>query len=234
MRWPLVALASMVAITAPLLARAEPQVVRAAPIRGDDPWSPRRLFNAGLAEEERGNLTRAVQFLMAARLSDRHSVADELYAKGAGLRLLRLLASHDDDAAAAAAVLVRADGAQASDLAPLVRTLLRRLDQPGRPELEVVKGHISSVRYDRRAQSTSVEVETDGDERRLFLADGPVGPFSAGDPVRLLVRRERTRASAGWRVVAMGHAKADGWQLLAVSGLPGEPGPEYGALLFRP
>lgn len=213
---------------------AKPQLVRAAPIRGTRIQSPRRLFNTGLAQEEQGNVTKAVQFYLSARLSVRHSFADELYARGAGYRLVRILAGYDDDAAAAAAMLVsdEADSPVTSDLAPLVRTLLRRLDDEGAgPDLESARGVIVSVRYKPRTEQTVIEVMEDEEERRLVLAEGPVGPFSAGDPVRILVRRDRHRAFAGWRLVAIGHAKADGWQLLSVSGLPGQAGAEYGVLL---
>lgn len=233
MRWLAMVLVLVAADTS--VAWAKPQLVRAAPVRGTRIQSPRRLFNSGLVEEEQGNVTRAVQFYLSARLSIRRSFADELYARGAGYRLVRILAGYDDDAAAAAAMLVsdEAESPATSDLAPLVRTLLRRLDDDGTgADLEVALGVIASVRYKPRTRQTVIEIMAEEEnERRLVLAEGPVGPFSAGDPVRILVRRDRSRAYAGWRLVAVGHAEADGWQLLSVSGLPGQAGDEYGALL---
>jgi hypothetical protein len=209
-------------------AQPKPTLVRAAPLRSGDVQSPRRLFNTGLSEEEQGNLTRAVQYYLSARLSIRHSFADELYARGAGYRLVRILAGYDDDAAAAAAMLVSSDDTTlSSDLAPLIRTLLRRLMD----DLEAKKGVISSIRYRAKDNHTVIEIEGQDDERQLILAEGSVGPFSAGDRVRILMRRDRKQAYAGWRLVAMGPAENDSWQMLAVSGLPGEPGEAYGALL---
>jgi hypothetical protein len=208
-------------------AAAKPILVRAAPVRGGDVQSPRRLFNTGLSEEEGGNFTRAVQYYLSARLSLRHSFADELYARGAGYRLVRILAGYDDDAAAAAAMLVsvEADATLSSDLAPLIRSLLNR-------DLERTKGVISSIRFRPRDHQSVIELEVEGEEeKRLILADGVVGPFSAGDQVRILIRKDRKHAFAGWRLIAIGHADADGWQMLAVTGLPGEAGEAYGALL---
>jgi hypothetical protein len=207
-------------------AQAKPTLVRAAPLRGGELQSPRRLFNIGLREEDQGNFTRAVQYYLSARLSSRNSFADELYARGAGYRLVRILAEYDDDAAAAAAMLVSSDEPHSSDLAPLIRTLLRRLME----DLESKKGVIASVRYRARDNQTVIEME-DGDDRALILTDGAVGPFSAGDHVRILVRRDRKQALAGWRLVAIGPAGTDSWQMLAVSGLPGEAGEAFGALL---
>jgi hypothetical protein len=223
----LLPVALLLAVASP--AQAKPTLVRAAPLRGGELQSPRRLFNIGLNEEEQGNLTRAVQFYLSARLSVRHSFADELYARGAGYRLVRILAGYDDDAAAAAAMLVSsdADAPISSDLAPLIRTLLRRLME----DLESKKGVISSIRYRARENQTVIEIEGLDDERQLILAEGSVGPFSAGDRVRILMRRDRKQALAGWRLVAIGPSENDSWQMLAVSGLPGEPGEAYGSLL---
>jgi hypothetical protein len=199
-------------------AEAKPTLVRAAPLRGGEIQSPRRLFNTGLKEEEEGNLTRAVQFYLSARLSLRQSFADELYARGAGYRLVRILAGYDDDAAAAAAMLVTAeDTSLSSDLAPLIRTLLRRMME----DLESKTGIISSIRFRARDNQTVIEIE-EGEERHLVLADGSVGPFSAGDEVRILMRRDRKAAYAGWRMIAIGPADTDSWQMLSVSGLPGD------------
>ncbi len=208
-------------------------LVRAAPLRTGAILSPRRLFNNGLSEEEQGNMTRAVQYYLSARLSARHSFADQLYARGAGYRLVRVLAGYDDDAAAAAAMLVSEIDPSSSDLAPLIRTLLRRLDDEGDgADLVTKKGVILSIRYRVHEKQSVLEMDLDGDdEKQLILADGGVGPFSAGDRVRVLVRRDRKRAYAGWRLIAVGHADADGWQMLAVSGLPGDAGEAYGALL---
>ncbi|MCK6544336.1 hypothetical protein L6R52_00555 [Myxococcota bacterium] len=207
-------------------------IVRAAPLRGDAEWPPRRLFNAGLEAEQQGNKTRAVQLYMSARLAARGTIADELYARGAGLKLVRILAGYDDDAATAAALLVTSEAGEktTTDLAPLIRTLLRRVDREDQ-ELQVLRGTIASIRFHQGRASIELAL-ADGD-RRIVAADGAVGPFSAGDEVRAFVRRDSTRAAAGWRLVGMGHAKADGWQLLAVSGLPGQAGPAYGALMHR-
>lgn len=233
--WKLLLLGAV--LGAPSAARAEGEVelVRAAPLRGDAEWPPRRLFNAGLDAEERGNKTLAVQLYMSARLAARGSVADQLYARGAGLRLVRILAGYDDDAAAAAAMLVdrEASGDRATtDLAPLIRTLLRRVERAEGGELSILTGTIASIRVLPSGQA-SIELEAAGAERTMILAEGPVGPFSAGDPVRAVVRKESSRAAASWRLIGMGLAGADGWQLLAVAGLPGEPGPAYGALMGK-
>src|SRR5262249_17872838 len=125
------------------------QLVRAAPLRGDPEWPPRRLFNAALSAEEQGNKTLAVQLYMSARLAARDSLADELYARGAGLRLVRILAGYDDDAAAAAAMLVTKEaGPKATtDLAPLIRTLMRRFERTDDKELTYLTGVISAIRF---------------------------------------------------------------------------------------
>jgi hypothetical protein len=210
----------------------KPTLVRAAPLRTGEIQSPRRLFNTGLQEEEQGNLTRAVQFYLSARLSLRRSIADELYARGAAYRLVRILAGYDDDAAAAAALLVASETlTPTSDLAPLIRTLLRRLDE-GRhgPDLQAIQGVIASIRYRARDDLTVIELE-EGSERRLILTEGVVGPVSAGDRVRVMVRRDRKHAIAGWRLIAIGAVEGFSWQMLAVSGLPGDAGEAQGALL---
>jgi hypothetical protein len=213
-------------------AAASEELLRAAPLRGDPEWSPRRLFNAGLAAEDNGNKTLAVQLYMSARLAARGGIADDLYARGAGLRLVRVLAGYDDDAAAAAAYLVQREaGVRATtDLAPLIRTLLRRFD---RDELALLTGTIMSVRVQKTTGHALVALHTEDGERRVVYAEGFVGPFSAGDPVRVLVKKENSRSAASYRLVAMSHAKADGWQILGVSGLPGEAGPAYGAPLAQ-
>ena len=205
------------------------RLVMAAPVKGGAEWSPRRLFNAGLEAEERGNLVHATQLYMAARLATRTVFADDLYARGSGLRLLRVLAGRDSDAAVAAAILV-AGSARASDLAPLVRSLVRRLHNE--PRLEALSGTILSMRYHRRTGRVLVELEDEMSKVvRIVDAEGPVGPFSAGHRVRAVVRRMYGDAEAGWRVVALAAGDADGWQLLRVRGLPGEPVRGSGALL---
>jgi hypothetical protein len=217
-------------------AAEDKQLVRAAPLRGDPDWSPRRLFNAALSAEEQGNRTLAVQLYMSARLAARDSIADELYARGAGLRLVRILAGYDDDAAAAAAMLVTKEaGPRATtDLAPLIRTLMRRFERSDDRELTYLTGTIGAIRV-KSSGEAYIELHLDDavkeGEKRTIVAEGPVGPFSAGDPVRVLAKRDVIRALTRWRLVAMAHARADGWQILSVSGLPGEPGPAYGALL---
>ncbi len=212
------------------------QMVRAAPLRGDAEWPPRRLFNAALDAEERGNLTLAVQLYMSARLAARDSIADELYARGAGLRLVRILAGFDDDAAAAAAMLVtkEAEARPTTDLAPLIRTLMRRFERTDDKELTYLTGKIASIRV-KPSGLAYIELDLDDavteGEKRTIVAEAAVGPFSAGDPVRVLARKEGMRTLTRWRLVAMSHVKADGWQILAVNGLPGAAGPAYGALL---
>jgi hypothetical protein len=202
-------------------AAGRPQLVRAESVRGPAVLSPRRLFNTGLIEEEQGNLLKAVQFYMSARLSLRSSFADELYARGASYRLVRILAGYDDDAAAAAAVSISThpDAQVPSDLAPLIRSLLRRIDDDEKDgDLETASGVIESLRFRDVSRQTVIELAV-GDERRLVMADGSIGPFSAGDSVRVLARRDRSRALASWRLIAIGPAEADGWQLLAVANL---------------
>src|SRR5262245_30870241 len=208
--------------------RAEDQqIVRAAPLRQDAEWPPRRLFNAGLDAEQRGNLTLAVQLYMSARLAVRVSIADDLYARGAALRLVRILSGYDDDAAAAVASLIKEE--TSTDLAPLIRSLTRRIERSGeKDELAFMTGTIASVRVPNHASHALIELRlNDEGDRRIIAAEGPVGPFSAGDPVRVIVRKDPTRASSSWRLIGMAHAKADGWQILAISGLPGDPGPAY-------
>jgi hypothetical protein len=225
MRWSvalgaLLALSSAVADAAP-----DRQLIRAASVTGNESWSPRRLFNAGLDEEEQGDPVAAVRLYLSARLSQRQSFADQLYARGAGLRLVRVLATVDEDAAIAAALLVTAEAdGSTTDLAPLIRTLLRRLDTSS--DLMVVRGVIAAVRYHKKLAVSVLELEPEaGDDRRLIIAEGTVGPFTAGDEVKLLVRRDPSRALAAWRMVAMGRGNADGWQLISVVGLPAEAGP---------
>jgi hypothetical protein len=171
---------------------------------------------------------------MSARLAVRVSVADELYARGAALRLVRILSAHDDDAAAAVAALIKEEATDrtTTDLAPLIRSLLRRFEKESR-DLSFMTGTIASVRVPSGSSYALIELNLDGGEgeRRIIAAEGPVGPFSAGDPVRVLVRKDNTRASSSWKLIGMAHAKADGWQILAISNLPGEPGPAYGALI---
>jgi hypothetical protein len=179
------------------------------------------LFNAGLAAEEEGNLARACQLYMAARLATRTAFADGLYARGAGLRLLRVLAGRDEDAATAAAILV-ANAARVSDLEPLARLLLKRLDGEA-SEIEQWIGTILSVRYSPGSGHVSVELSADeAGEMRVVESEAPIGPFSAGDRVRVLMRRVSGRAAFAWRVVAVAGEQADGWQLMRVRALPGE------------
>ncbi len=194
--------------------------VVAASTRSEE-QSPRRLFNAGLRAEETGNLALACQLFMAARLAGRDGVADKLYARGAALRLVRLLAGRDDDAASAAAVLIE-DRGESSDLGPLVRTLLRRV-QGERPAVEIVTGTLLSTRWTRATDGVLLELELDGGDTRVVEADAPVSPLSAGLRVRAMVRKTSGRAAAGWRLIAMGREQADGWQLIRVADLPGTP-----------
>jgi hypothetical protein len=124
-------------------------------------------------------------------------------------------------------VSLEADASFSSDLAPLIRTLLNR-------DLERTTGVIASVRYRPREDQSVIELEVDGEsDKRLILAEGVIGPFTAGDHVRLLIRKDRKHAFAGWRLIAAGPSEADGWQMLAVTGLPGEAGEAFGALLRK-
>lgn len=234
MRSVLAVAALLTFIAAPAQAD-EQKIVRAAPLRQDSDWPPRRLFNAGLEAEQKGNLVVAVQLYMSARLASRVSIADDLYARGAALRLVRILSAHDDDAAAAVATLIKEEAGDrtSTDLAPLIRSLIRRADRANdEHELSFMTGTIASIRVPNNASNALIELRLEGEgERRIISAEGPVGPFSAGDPVRVMVKRDNTRAASAWKLIGMAHAKADGWQILAISGLPGAPGPAYGALI---
>lgn len=213
-------IAALMTATPPSLAVAAPCLVRAAPASGSATWSPRRLFNAGLGAEEKGDPLTAVRLYLAARLADRHSFADELYAKGAGLRLIRVLAGYDDDAATAVALLVEDEVERPStDLAPLIRTLVRRLDPEEGRELELVHGRVDALRFRDADGAAVVEIGLADGTRRTIAAHGPIGPFSAGDEVRALVRRDRHGEWNEWRLVSMAFSKKDGWGLLAVEGL---------------
>lgn len=229
-------LLSVAALATALPARAEDEkIIRAAPLRQDSDWPPRRLFNAGLDAEQHGNITFAVQLYMSARLAVRASVADDLYARGAALRLVRILAGYDDDAAAAVASLIREEAGErtTTDLAPLLRSLIRHIERGAdKEEMVFMLGTIASIRVPQGATHALIELRLDNEgERRIIAAEGPVGPFSAGDPVRVVVKKDNTRAASSWKLIGMAHAKADGWQILAIAGLPGEPGPAYGALI---
>jgi hypothetical protein len=206
-------------------------LVLAAPTRSAEEASPRRLFNAALRAEEKGDLLAATQLLLAARLAPRRALADTLYARGAGLRLVRLLAPRDDDAALAAALLVD-DGGVSSDLAPLIRALMRRLDDGREAPVKVWSGVLTQLRYEARLDRVYAELELDGGARHLFEADGPIGPFSAGHRVTVMVHESRSvRGASRIALVAMKSARLDGWQLLRVRRLPGRGvDPELGAL----
>jgi hypothetical protein len=143
---------------APAALAAEPaRLVFAAPTRAGEEWSARRLFNAALRAEERGNLMAACQLFMASRLAPRASFADVLYARGAALRLVRLLAGRDDDAALASALIIE-DRGETSDLGPLIRSLMRRL----RPEPEVDVQHHRPLRYAPKTEHVTMELRLDG------------------------------------------------------------------------
>lgn len=201
---------------------AKPALVRAAPAAGTATWSPRRLFNAGLAAEERHDPQAAIELYLAARLSARSAFADELYAKGAGLRLVRVLSRFDEDAATAVALHVadEARGQGTTDLAPLIRTLVRRVMGKRRTDLELVRGRIDAIRYREADGAAVVDIGLPSGAKRVVAAHGPVGPFSAGDNVRVLIRRERHGSWAEWRLISMSYKKQDGWKLIAVEGLP--------------
>jgi hypothetical protein len=214
-------------------AEAPARLVFAAPPRAGEEWPPRRLFNAGLEAEERGNLVMACQLYLAARLSGRAALADELYARGAALRLVRILLGYDDDAAVAAALLA-APATEGSDLAPVVKGLIRRLErgsEKNEKSLELLSGILLSVRFQRSSGQVFLELEPDNGERRIIVAESPVGPFSAGQRVKMLIQKLRGNANAGWRLLALAGDHADGWQIIRVRGLPGSPTPADGELL---
>ncbi len=179
--------------------------------------SPRRLFNKGLAAEEEGDILGAVASYMAARLAPRTSFADTLYARGAGLRMIRVLAGRDDDAAAAVASVLASNGGArpGTDLSPLVRSLLARADQ----ELRSVKGVLLSVHLLKEGGTRLVIAEEDG-ARHVVRAAAPVGPFSPGDPVRLLVRPQIEREAT---LVVLGRQGERGWRLMTLSWLTHRP-----------
>lgn len=204
--------------------------VVAASTRSEE-QSPRRLFNMGLRAEESGNLALACQLFMAARLAGRDSVADVLYARGAALRMVRVLAGRDDDAASAAAVLIE-DAGESSDLGPLVRTLLRRV-HGDRPSVELLSATLVSTRWTRATDGVLLELELDNGDTRIVEADAPVSPLSAGLRIRAVVRKTSGRAASSWRLIAMGREQADGWQLIRVADLPGTPMDVDGAWASR-
>lgn len=217
---------------APAALAAEPaRLVFAAPTRAGEEWSARRLFNAALRAEERGNLMAACQLFMASRLAPRASFADVLYARGAALRLVRLLAGRDDDAALASALIIE-DRGETSDLGPLIRSLMRRLEA-GKPEVELLSGTIASLRYVPKTEHVTMELELDGGDRRVIEAEAPVAPFSAGNRVTTLVRRVAGRAQASLHLVALGRERLDGWVLLRVRDLPGDPFDAEGSMIGR-
>ncbi|MFO0726773.1 MAG: hypothetical protein U1E65_23500 [Myxococcota bacterium] len=226
----LIALA-LSAVAGPSSADESSRLVFAAPTRAGEEWSARRLFNAALRSEERGNLLAACQLFMASRLAPRSSFADVLYARGAALRLVRLLAGRDDDAALAAAMLIE-DKGETSDLGPLIRTLMRRLESE-RSEVELMTGTLLSLRYNPRTERVTIEVEVDGGDRKIIEADGAVAPFSAGNRVTALVRRVSGRASAGLHLIGLSKEGHDGWTMLRIHGLPGDPFEKEGSLIGR-
>lgn len=188
------------------------ELVRAAaPTSGRVP-SPRRLFNSGLAAEEQGQGPQAVARYLQARMVPRTSFADALYARGAGLRLLRLLAGRDDDAATAIAALLARDGEPepGSELSPLMRSLLARVGE----RLEVWTGVVTAVTLDRAGGAWLTLRRPDGDARKVW-SPAPVSPFSAGDPARVVARRR----GDDYVLVALGRPETRTWGLLAVRGL---------------
>lgn len=204
-------------VLALVLAGAPAAVARPALVRADAEArpgpSPRRLFNMGLVAEQRGDGLTAVARYMAARLAPRTSFADDLYARGAGLRLLRLLAGRDDDAAAAVAAALASDGSAkpGTDLSPLVRSLLRRLER----EFLVVEGIIEGVKLDAEG-GTRLVIRDGAGAEHVIRAPAPVGPFTAGDAVRVVARRHLEGEAT---LVALGHTESDAWRLMAVRGL---------------
>ena len=115
-----------------------PRLLFAAPLTEHAPRSPRQLFNAALSAEEQSNVTKACQLYLAARLAPRAAFADELYARGAAIRLVRLLAERDEDAAAAAALMVHgtisykeamSQSADPEDLSLKLRRMFPNLEQ---------------------------------------------------------------------------------------------------------
>lgn len=203
---------------AALLAQADlgaPRLIAAGDGFETAAWSARRWFNAGLVAEEAKDLPAACAAFLAALSTQGDGVADEVYSRGAGLRLVRVLAGRDDDAATAAALLVAP--ARFSELGPLIRMLRRRVET-GDGGLEEASGLLASVRVDRGSGRVALELETEAGSR-IVLAPGSVAPFSAGDRVRALLKRTRGSATAGWEIIALGYANASGWRLLRVAGL---------------
>jgi len=221
---------AILALVGQLATPAESRTVLAAAQATDSAWSPRRLFNAGLVAEETGNLTEACQFMMAARLTMRRGFTDDLYAKGALLRLLKIVAGRDEDAATAAAFQV-ARAARSSALDPMVKMLVRRLDRTD--DLASVTGTILSVRLDKRTRHLMIELEPDHGTARIIDVGPRLGSFTAGHRVRALLRRVDGRARAGWRLVALSAERAEGWELMRVRGLEGAPVPSHGGPLGR-
>lgn len=219
---------ALAALVGQIAAVDDSRLVFAAAQAGGAEWSARRLFNAGLIAEEGGSLFEACQFYLAARLTAGEGFADGLYAKGAGLRLLGILSVRDEDAATAAALQV-SDGGRFSELEPVAKMLLHRLE--GADGVEVGSATILSVRFNKRTNRVLLELESDGGSARIVDAGANIAPFSAGHRVRAMVRRIRGTASAGWRLVALSAEHAPGWQVLRVRGLTGEPVPAHGALL---
>jgi len=206
--WAIGALVASLVASAPSGTDA-PALVHAAPTEGRAA-SPRRLFNMGLAAEEQGDGLAAVARYMAARAVPRTSFADSLYARGAGLRLIRLLAGRDDDAAAAVATaLAQDDGpGPGTELSPLVRSLLAHVER----DLLSVQGILVSVRLDAQGGTDLVVVDAGGVAHSVH-AIAPVHPFTAGDSVRFLARRVGQAAA---HLVAMARSEVLAWRLLEV------------------
>ncbi len=178
--------------------------------------SPRQLFNQGLGHEERGERTEAIRAYLAAGLGSKSSFADELYAQGAGLRLVRLLAGEDDDAALAVAIGLAGEVDQEEPASPLLRSLLSRLNLE-RARWQHGKASIASVRYRTEDNLSLIELRKEGGKRQVVLAKGRISPFTAGDQIRVVLRKESKKALAGWRLVAMGYQSEPAWRLLGLS-----------------
>ena len=95
--------------------------------------------------------------------------------------------------------------------------LQRRIGSDG--VLEMRSGTITSMRYRKASGVVHIELDGDDGEKRIISSDAPVSPFTAGQQVRVLLRRMHGKAAAGWRVIAMAHSDASSWEIIRVSRL---------------
>jgi peroxiredoxin len=69
---------------------------------------------------------------------------------------------------------------------------MRRLDDAREAPVKVWSGVLTQLRYEARLDRVYAELELDGGARHLFEADGPIGPFSAGHRVTVMVHESRS------------------------------------------